>query len=270
MGYKDFIKRNKILSGAAYRLMYNRLAKKQYNQNKDEMEKLSKLKDSHKGERCFIIGTGPSLTITDLELLSDEVTFAPNRIYELFNQTKWRPTFYINQDHTLIKEFGDKIKTVNAELIFLPVDYREDFTGNQYRFFVLKHQEFYPHKAPFSRDISKFLAQGFTVTYGAIQIAVYMGFTEIYLLGIDHNYNITRDANGKPIRNEKAGDNYANGMQGYVNMNNLPRIEETTIAYETAEMVSKKYGVKIYNATRGGKLEAFERIELEKVLEVSQ
>jgi hypothetical protein len=51
-----------------------------------------------------------------------------------------------------------------------------------------------------------------------------------------------------------------------MDQNNLPRIEETTIAYETAEKLSAKYGVKIYNATRGGKLEAFERIDFDTII----
>lgn len=267
MSLKKIIKRNTLLSKYAFRWLNYSTAKKQYKANRGILQKNAEFKNVYSGKRCFIIGTGPSLTVSDLELLSGEITFAPNRIYELFDKTSWRPTFYVNQDHNLIQKFGDRIKTVDAKNVFLPVDYKDRFEGEKYRFFVLKHKEFYPHDAPFSTDIVKYLAQGFTVTYGAIQIAAYMGFSEIYLLGIDHNYDITRDAKGKPVKKEQSGTNYAAGMQSYVNMNNLPRIEETTVAYETAEKLSKKLGIKIYNATRGGKLEAFERIQLEKVLE---
>lgn len=268
MGIKNFIKKSPLLSRKAYNILYWKIATDQRKQNRSELQQLAALKGKYRGKRCFIIGTGPSLTISDLEMLSNEITFATNRIYELFSQTVWRPTFYVNQDHNLIQMYEDKIKEVDSELKFLPVDYKPLFKGEKYRFFVLKHKDFYPHKAPFSTDISEFLAQGFTVTYGAIQIAIYMGFTEIYLLGIDHNYNISRDAKGRPVRQDNPGNSYAQGMQSYVNMNNLPRVEETTVAYETAELVSKKIGVKIYNATRGGKLEAFERVILENVLEV--
>ena len=266
MNIKELIKRTPIVSKWAFTYLNSRIARQQYRGNPEEMRKIAALQGIANGKRCFIIGTGPSLTVADLELLKDEDTFATNRIYELFPQTSWRPTYYVNQDHNLIHKFSDRIKSVDAELLFLPVDYKESFEGEKYRFFVLKHKEFYPHKAPFSTDISKFLAQGFTVTYGAIQIAIYMGFTEIYLLGIDHNYNISRDAKGRPVRVEQPGNSYTQGMHGYVNMNNLPRVEETTVAYETAEAVSKKLGVKIYNATRGGKLEVFERISLDEVV----
>ena len=48
-------------------------------------------------------------------------------------------------------------------------------------------------------------------------------------------------------------------------MKNLPRIEESTIAYETAEKISRKMGVRIYNATRGGKLDSFERVDFDLI-----
>lgn len=254
------------LSKIAYRVLNERIAYKQRICNRDILEEWHKLKNSAQAKRCFIVGTGPSLRIEDLEALKGEVVFAPNRIYELLEHTNWQPTYYINQDHNLIQTFGDRIKKVNAELTFLPVDYRSDFKGEQYRFFVLKHRDFYPKDAPFSRDISRYLAQGFTVIYGAIQIAAYMGFKEIYLLGVDHNYNIFRDSNGRVVRNENKSGNYAAGMTNYINHENLPRAEETTLAFETAEKLSKKLGIKIYNCTRGGKLEAFERKDFDQVV----
>ena len=55
---------------------------------------MRELKDKYKGQRCFVIGNGPSLTAEDLNLLKGEVTFASNRIYKMFEQTDWRPTYY--------------------------------------------------------------------------------------------------------------------------------------------------------------------------------
>lgn len=260
------IKKNSWFSRWAYNQLYARIARRQYRENRDELKKIEQLKDSFKGKRCFIIGTGPSLTVSDLEKLQNEFTFGTNRIYELFDQTDWRPTFYVNQDADLIKKFSEKIKDIKTEYKFLPIDFKDLFDDENIFYFVLRHKDYYPNKAPFSKDISKYLSQGFTVTYGAIQIAAYMGFSEICLIGIDHNYNIIRDAKGNVIRNETE-NNYPKGMKDYINIRNLPRVAETTIAYETAERISKQMGMKIYNATRGGKLESFERKNLEDILE---
>ncbi|MBO7254734.1 MAG: hypothetical protein J6V36_05480, partial [Clostridia bacterium] len=62
--------------------------------------KLAKLKDSHKGERCFIIGNGPSLSVNDLNKIYEKniPTFSTNRIFKLFEKTDWRPTYYVSED----------------------------------------------------------------------------------------------------------------------------------------------------------------------------
>lgn len=260
---KDFIK-NERLQRAAYNYLYAFIAMRQYRQNRDVLKKIRSLKGAFEGKRCFIIGTGPSLTVDDLEKLKNEYTFGTNRIYELFNQTDWRPTFYVNQDAELIKKFSERIKEVPSKYMFLPIDFMDLFNDDRIHYFVLKHKDYYPKKAPFSTDVSKYLSQGFTVTYGAIQIAAYLGFKEMYLIGIDHNYSISRDAKGNVIKNE-AEHNYPKGMKDLINKGNLPRVLETTIAYETAERISRQLKFRIYNATRGGKLEAFERVELDEI-----
>lgn len=260
---------NKRISRLRINLLYEFIAKRQYYKNCEVLKKIRSLKGAFEGKRCFIIGTGPSLTISDLEKLRNEYTFGTNRIYELFDQTDWRPTFYVNQDSELIKKFKDRIVEVPSKQLFLPIDFKGLFAEDDARinFFVLKHKEFYPKMAPFSRNVSKYLSQGFTVTYGAIQIAVYMGFKEIYLIGVDHNYSIIRDAEGNIIKNE-TDSNYPKGMRDFINKGNLPRVVETTIAYDTAEKVSRRMGFRIFNATRGGKLESFERVNLDSILNI--
>ena len=263
---KEFINKNKVLSKIAYNILYSKEAQKQYRENKAILNRNEEYHDIFKGKRCFVIGTGPSLSINDLELLSGEITFAPNRIFELFDKTTWRPTYYINQDHALIQSYTNAIKTIDCQSIFLPIEYVDVFQEEKFHFFVLQYKDFYPGFPDFSKDLTQRLAQGFTVTYGAIQLAAYMGFSEIYLLGVDHNYSIIRDANGKPLKTNSGSTNYANGMENKMDISNLPRIEETTLSFEFAERYSRRHGFRIFNATRGGKLEAFERVDFDKII----
>ena len=68
------------------------------NKIKQELSvKLKKYKDIHKGKRCFIIGNGPSLQMSDLEILykNKEICFGVNRIFLGFNDTEWRPDYYV-------------------------------------------------------------------------------------------------------------------------------------------------------------------------------
>lgn len=240
---------------------------RQYLQNRSTCHQLKQFKNIHRGERCFIIGTGPSLTTGDLELLKDEICFGSNRIFEIYPRTSWRPTYYMNQDFKLIEKFAEEINGLTPKAIFLPVDVRERFAANPLaRFFVLRHKEFYPGDADFSEHLHHYLGQGFTVTYGAIQMARYMGFSEVYLLGIDHNYSISLDEKGIPVRNEGVRDYFAGSGASNQGLN-LPRVVESTVAYGTArKYADRRKDFRIFNATRGGRLEAFQRVALEDVL----
>ena len=240
---------------------------RQYLKHKTVCDRLKKYRNIHKGQRCFIIGTGPSLTTDDLELLKDEITFGSNRIFEIYSKTDWRPTYYMNQDHQLIKKYIEEIGQLDAKAIFLPVEYVDHYPDHkQMAYFVLRHRDFYPKDADFSKNIHHYLGQGFTVTYGAIQMAHYMGFSEVYLLGIDHNYSISLNEKGIPVMNDGVQD-YFKGSTASNKGLNLPRIVESTVAYMTArKFADKQENFVVYNATRGGKLEAFERVCLEDIL----
>lgn len=96
------------------------------------------------------------------------------------------------------------------------------------------------------------MVEGYTVTYANIQLAVFMGFSEIYLLGVDHNYNTSNNAES----------NYSNLINN-TTLYNPPRTDKSTLAYRKARKVCDEMGVKIFNATRGGCLEEFERINFD-------
>ena len=240
---------------------------KQYLLNRSTCHQLKKYKNIHKGQRCFIIGTGPSLTTDDLELLKDEICFGSNRIFEIYPRTSWRPTYYVNQDYPLLKKYPREIHELTPKAMFFPIDVQPAYGDlPMANFFVLRHKDFYPGDAEFSENLHHYMGQGFTVTYGAMQLARYMGFSEVYLLGIDHNYSISLNEKGIPVMNEGAQD-YFKGSKASNQGLNLPRVVESTVAYMTARKYADKHSnFAIYNATRGGKLEAFERVKLEDVL----
>jgi uncharacterized Rossmann fold enzyme len=89
--------------------------------NSRHTSKILKFKEKHKGERCFIIGTGPSLRASDLDLLINEYTFASHRIFNIYDQTNWRPTYYVAQDERWIDKARKEINEIESEK-FLPIN----------------------------------------------------------------------------------------------------------------------------------------------------
>ena len=85
---------------------------------------LQTLKGIHEGKRCFVIGNGPSLCPEDLDLLCGEYTFAANRIYNIFDRTSWRPTYYLTVDCPMVPGRYEELLKHADELghMFLRVD----------------------------------------------------------------------------------------------------------------------------------------------------
>ncbi len=232
--------------------------------NKD-MRKLRKFKNIHKGERVFITCPGPSMTIKDLELLKNEYTIGVNSITKAYEFTNWRPTYYALID---IFAFGKYLsendvcgntfchregffhfrsnpKTKNGRESYLLVDYsnhRPDWMEKK--------------KIKYSDDISVCVYDGFTVTNMAIQLAIYMGFKQIYIIGADCDYS-------KPkIHFIEMPDDKEKISAGW-----LPAATDLSIdGYKAIKEFAYKRGCEIYNVTRGGKLEVFYRENVDRVL----
>lgn len=226
-------------------------------------KRIKKFKDLHKGERCFIIGNGPSLRVEDLEKLNNEICFGTHRIYNLFEKTKWRPLYYCAQDIKLINESYKEINDMKLKNKFIAVvkDVRYKKL-NAKNFIELKYESFYPELPKFSEDISECIYEGFTVTYMCLQIAVYMGFKEIYLLGVDHTYSQSINPDGTIQINKNIKDHFYE--RGDV-MTYLPQTYRSTLGYRKARQYADSHNIKIFNATRGGALEEFERIDFDEI-----
>ena len=73
----------------------------------NKFDYLRELKDSHKGERCFIVATGPSLTFEDLHAIKDEFSFGMNSCVLALDKTDWIPSLYGIQDEYVYLKIRD-------------------------------------------------------------------------------------------------------------------------------------------------------------------
>lgn len=224
---------------------------------------LEKFRDIHKGNRIFIIATGPSLKLEDLEILRKyhEICMGMNQIYCIFSKIRWRPDYYVIQDRTAIKSFKEAIKNLDVKNKFV-ADVVRDFWDDEreqcgiYRYHC-HFSGYYPDFPDFSDDFSKRVYEGCTVTYACIQIAVYMGANEIYLLGVDFDYT-----------NQKK--HFSDDYYFSKNISTSYDYENTYRAYLAAKKYADTHGIKIYNATRGGKLDVFDRVEFDAIFDMGK
>jgi FkbM family methyltransferase len=236
---------------------------------------LRALREKHAGQkRCFVIGNGPSLNRTDLEALAGEVSFAVNGFFLKSRKLSWSPTYYIVEDHLVgedrahwINRFKGPTKLFPAYLAYC-IEPAEDVV-----FFNHRPRKSYPGGFDFSLQADKITYTGCTVTFTALQIAAYMGFEEIYLIGVDADYDIPKDVEqskeyGTGVLDMKSADPnhfdptyFGNGYRWHD-----PQVDKMVEAYREARKVVSANGQVIYNAGVGGKLDVFERRDFNEVL----
>lgn len=221
--------------------------------------RLKEFENKYDGKRCFIIATGPSLTIDDLEKLKGEYTFGVNSIIRLFDKTDFRPDFYGIQDRDVYGAMQDIIRNTEFKTAFY-ADIIEKYYNVPSNFIPFPYNGEYhlyngklgEYNSKFSDNAYKIVYDGYSITYSLIEIAVYMGFKEIYLVGCDCSYS-------------KGSKNHV-VESGFIDKNAMSNPIRMRVGYQCAKEYADSHGIKIYNATRGGELETFERVDLDEVL----
>ena len=219
--------------------------------------KVKNYKNIHLGERCFVLATGPSLTIDDVRKLKNEYTFGMNSICMLFDELGWETTYYGVQDRGVFLKLHDMYKKFTQTTFFIGDGiercYRNDLKHIPFAINYLDHKHSYKHlNTKFSRDAEKCIYDGYTITYSLIQLAVYMGFKEIYLLGNDCSY--PSDPKKQHFMDF-----------GHYDSSTLTARDRIIFAYEYAKKYLKDTDVKIINVTRGGALEVFPRVDFDTI-----
>lgn len=239
-------------------------------------EKLFQIKNTHKGEFAFIIGNGPSLRAEDLTMLKNKgvFCFAANRINLIFSDTVWRPNCYTAIDPDIYRNNDKTISNVlQADLDYYIVTkqiysgFDAEFQSKQNcMYFTMKPISYYSNVREFSSDPVKYLMNGFTVTYLSMQLAYYMGFSKIYLLGVDCDYARVLNKSGKVSQYEGKVSYFSKNYDS--TKNNSAYIDGMLLAYEYARKFAEQSGGRfsIYNASRGGKMKIFEQVEFDDII----
>lgn len=274
---KHGIDKSQIISSISRNIMYDII--NETDNIKIFQERIKKCYNIHKNKRCFIVGNGPSLVLDDLNKIKHEITFGCNGIYGLYEKTEWRPTYYCATDPGGCRLYYNDLKIANllttgSKLLFSPILSDAFYYRNKYNNLILFKTAVpldWNHPV-FSKDISKEIFVSGTVTYAMLQIAVYMGFAEIYLLGIDFSFSVERNEKGEIkiqsfINHPKEIEEAIEPVKKVYGYEFIADIDKQLHGYQAAKQYSDAHGIKIFNATRGGKLEVFPRVDFDSLFE---
>ena len=215
--------------------------------------------------RVFVIGNGPSLKMTDLSLLRDEITIGFNGI---FLHESFTPTIYVVEDHLVAEDRQSEIHAYRCPVKVFP-SYLGYCIEPQHNTIFLNHRGriSYPVDTDFSADAGRITYTGGTVTYTGLQIAASLGVEEIVLIGVDASYRVA---------NVERSDSYGTGVltSTHDDTNHFdpryfgkgyrwhdPNVHTMLQAYRKVRDYARLKHLKIVNATVGGQLEVFTRVD---------
>jgi hypothetical protein len=225
------------------------------------------LKDKYKGQAGFVIGNGPSLKIEDLTEIKKHgfVSIASNKIYLAFDQTDWRPNFYTIADNLVWAKIKDSVHN-DIQLVHIASKLDKTGANTPIRYWNTLGNQWNGNPFSFSSDLSKGMNTGATITYENLQIAVYIGLNPIYIIGCDHFYEgESSHKNGGMIEQSDKQTHFIKGYRSPGEVVWSAPIHHMTMAYTSAKKYADNLGIKIYNATRGGHLEIFERVNIDDI-----
>jgi len=223
---------------------------------RDTVAQLAKYKDIHRGERCFIIGNGPSLKNTDLSKLKSEYTFGMNRIYMLFEELGFETSYYVSINDLVIEQCAQDIQKLQLPR-FISWRGRQWLQPDPDLFFL-----YTTYTGPkFSPDIRGRIWEGATVTNVALQIAYYMGFETAILIGVDHSFATQGKPNTTVVSEGDDPNHFHPGYFGKGFRWQLPDLDTSERGYWMARQAYEQNGRKVLDATVGGKLQIFDKVE---------
>jgi hypothetical protein len=218
---------------------------------------LGTYQNKHQGQRCFIIGNGPSLRQTDLSKLKGEFTFGLNRIYLLFPELGFSTSYLVSVNDLVLEQCATEMQTLSLPrfvtwrarrwfhpdrgLTFLDTD----FTGEE----------------TFAPNCLGRVFEGYTVTYVALQLAFHMGFKEAILIGVDHNFQTQGPANQAVVSQGDDPNHFAPNYFGKGFKWQLPDLAGSERAYFLARQAYTQAGRRVLDATVGGKLTIFDKVD---------
>jgi hypothetical protein len=202
------------------------------------------------------------LNETNLDLLENEIAFGLNKIYLLFPKLSWRPTYVVSYVPDVIQQSKNEFEKLSMPL-FVSNEGRPLLETRNY-----ETLSFGDHKRfSFSLNPPQEICVGHTVTYVTMQLALYMGFEQVILIGVDHNFNYegptdTWHTIKEPAKRRHFSNEYFAPGQTWQS----PNLKMAEAHYAFAKMVYERFDKEIIDCTVNGDLQVFRKEKLEDIL----
>lgn len=227
-------------------------------------QRLAWLHNRHLGERCVLLANGRSLNDMDLSFLRRETAIGLNKIFLGFKAFHFYPKYYVAVNPKVVEQSRHEIARMNC-VKFISRNCAPIVEENGLTYLINTTGE----QLPFSKDICQVLHEGCTVTYVALQIAYFLGFSEVVIIGLDHRYEYTGLPN-EPHRLDGPDPNhFCDNYFGYGQNWDNPDLHQSEESYRKARTAFEADGRRILDATLDGSCTVFEKADYRQIFELA-
>lgn len=222
--------------------------------------RLERFRDLHHGARAIIVCNGPSLNDMDLSPLRREIVFGLNKIHLGLDRFGFHPRYLVAVNPRVVEQARAELAQLSA-IRFIGARAAQHLPEDAFT----HHVPVLDPPVVFSRDLTEGFREGGTVTHAALQVAYWMGFAEVIIIGMDHRFTFegapheARFMNG-PDPNHFSPDYFAG--QTWDN----PDLARSEASYAEARRVFEAEGRRIIDATAGGACTVFEKADFRGLL----
>ncbi len=230
--------------------------------------RLRKFKDIHKGEKCILLCNGPSLNQVDFSRIDKSrfVLFGLNKIYLGFERLGIQPRYIAAVNRKVVQQSKDQFNELPITK-FISM-YAAGYWIRESPYTYLLNTTSLP-KFPrrFSEDICEYIHEGRTVTHVALQIIYYMGFSEVYIVGMDHRFSqhVVGKENQASVLHGEDKDHFDPAYFGHGQTWDLPDLVNSEISYRAALDVYRAHDRNIFDCTIDGACTIFPRLDIESI-----
>lgn len=247
-------------------------------QDSEIMARNAKFRDLYAGRRCFVIGNGPSLKQQNLDVLKDDVTIAMNYFFKHPVLGLWQPTAYCvaenpeNYTPRIIQDMKSGIAEINSQAIFIPLSVKQ--LNEQYHIYPKDRTSYlnitggpiydWPIKKRII-NLTSVLPGPPSTAHMAIMVALYLGCSPIYLIGLDSDYLAHRSYIEHFYPTPEEERHNVENLLTYSYKTLMDAALKLWMTYEALRDIALQDNKEIYNAGVGGFLDVFPRVKFESL-----
>lgn len=225
--------------------------------------RLRAARNRHAGGRAIIVCNGPSLRKVDLDALGPMFCFGLNKINLIFESTRWRPSCIVAMNELVIEQNSRFYNSTDIPVFLNCLGRKHVRLRSNVVFLHGMDQD------KLARDCCISVHPAYSVTGVAMQLAFHLGFSDVALIGCDHNFvtsgpaNATVRASGEDLNH--FDPRYFSGQVRW----QLPDLPGSEYFFHRAREMFEAWGRRLWNCTDGGRLETLPRRTLEDWLKGS-